>query len=265
MQVSLLTMKTTGDKILDRTLEQVGGKGLFVKELERALRDRRADLTVHSLKDVPMELPEDLPLVGFSVREDPRDALVLPKGQTELVPGLPIGTSSRRRAEQLKLIYPSYEVKSVRGNLQTRLKKLDDGEYGALILAAAGLKRLGLENRIIRYFTVDEMIPAACQGILGIQGRMGEDYSYLNRFISKDSEAIALCERAFVRELDGGCTSPICAYAELNEDKLLLRGLYYDEESGVCHKGTLTGSINDPAGIGIALANELRGRKGDQI
>lgn len=265
MQVSLLTMKTTGDKILDRTLEQVGGKGLFVKELERALRDRRADLTVHSLKDVPMELPKELPLVGFSVREDPRDALVLPEGQTELVPDLPIGTSSRRRAEQLKLLYPSYEVRPVRGNLQTRLRKLDDGEYGALILAAAGLKRLGLENRISRYFTVDEMIPAAGQGILGIQGRIGEDYSYLSRFISKDSEAVALCERAFVRELDGGCTSPICAYAEINEDKLLLRGLYYDEDSGVCCKGTLTGSINDPSGIGIALANELRGRKEDIV
>ncbi|MBQ3425697.1 MAG: hydroxymethylbilane synthase [Clostridia bacterium] len=265
MQVSLLTMKTTGDRILDRTLEQVGGKGLFVKELERALRDRLADLTVHSLKDVPMELPEDLPLVGFSVREDPRDALVLPKGQTELVPELPIGTSSRRRAEQLKLIYPSYEVKSVRGNLQTRLRKLDNGEYGALILAAAGLKRLGLEHRISRYFTVDEMIPAACQGILGIQGRSGEDYSYLSHFNSKDSEKVALCERAFVRELDGGCTSPICAYAEIIKDKLLLRGLYYDENSGMCRKGTLTGSTNDPCGIGIALANELRGQRGDQV
>lgn len=265
MQISLLTMKTTGDKILDRTLEQVGGKGLFVKELERALRERRADLTVHSLKDVPMELPEELPLVGFSVREDPRDVLVLPKGQTELVPGLPIGSSSRRRAEQLKTLYPSYEVSPVRGNIRTRLRKLDEGQYSALILAAAGLKRLGLEHRISRYFTVDEMIPAAGQGILGIQGRKGEDYSYLRCFISRESETAAMCERAFVRELGGGCTSPVCAYAEMTGDKLLLRGLYYDEDNGVCHKGTLTGSINDPTGIGIALAKELRSRKGDAV
>ena len=265
MQVSLLTMKTTGDKILDRTLDKVGGKGLFVKELERALRERRADLTVHSLKDVPMELAEDIPLVGFSAREDARDALVLPEGQTELVPGLPIGSSSRRRAEQLKMLYPSYEVKPVRGNLETRLRKLDEGQYGALILAAAGLKRLGLERRISRYFTVDEMIPAAGQGILAIQGRRGEDYSYLSCFISRESETVALCERAFVRELDGGCTSPICAYAEITGDKLLLRGLYYDEADGVCYKGKLIGDINDPSGVGTALAKELCGRKGDMV
>lgn len=265
MQVSLLTMKTTGDKILDRTLEQVGGKGLFVKELERALREHQADLTVHSLKDVPMELPEDLPLVGFSVREDPRDVLVLPQGQTELVSGLPIGSSSRRRVEQLKTLYPAFEVKPVRGNLQTRLRKLDEGEYGALILAAAGLKRLGLEHRISRYFTVDEMIPAAGQGILGIQGRKGEDHLYLSPLLSKEAETAALCERAFVRELDGGCTSPICAYAEIMKDKILLRGLYYDEGNRKCYKGTITGSINDPCSIGITLANMLRSRKEDSV
>ena len=265
MQVSLLTMKTTGDKILDRTLEQIGGKGLFVKELERALREKRADITVHSLKDVPMELPHDLPLVGFSVREDPRDVLVLPQGQTELVHGLSIGSSSRRRAVQLKTLCPEYEVKPIRGNLQTRLRKLDEGEYGALVLAAAGLKRLGLENRISRYFSVDEMIPAAGQGILGIQGRSGEDHSYLSPLLSRESEIIALCERAFVRELDGGCSSPVCAYAEIIEDKLLLRGLYYDEENGECRKGTRIGNSDDPCGIGIALAKELRSRKEGNI
>ena len=137
--ISLLTMKTTGDKILDRTLDEVGGKGLFVKELDQALRDRRADLTVHSLKDVPMELPEDLPLLCFSKREDPRDALVLPEGQTELAPGAPIGTSSLRRSLQVKALYPDHDTLPVRGNVQTRLRKLDEGQYGALVLAAAGL------------------------------------------------------------------------------------------------------------------------------
>ena len=174
-EISLLTMKTTGDKILDRTLDKIGGKGLFVKELDKALMEKRSDLSVHSLKDVPMEVSEELPLVAFSKREDPRDVLVLPQGKTELDFTKPIGCSSQRRILQLKEIFPRGEFKSVRGNVQTRLAKLDSGEYSALILAAAGLKRLGLEERISRYFEPEEMIPAAGQGILAIQGRKGED------------------------------------------------------------------------------------------
>lgn len=178
-QVELLTMKTTGDKILDRTLDQVGGKGLFVKELDRALLSGRSDLSVHSLKDMPMEVDERLPLLAFSSREDERDALVLPQGVAELDIQKPIGCSSLRRTLQLKKLYPQMEFKSIRGNVQTRLAKLDAGEYSALVLAAAGLKRLGLEERISRYFTPEEVIPAAGQGILAVQGRAGEDYSYL--------------------------------------------------------------------------------------
>ena len=198
----LLTMKTTGDKILDRTLDQVGGKGLFVKELDLALTEKRSDLSVHSLKDVPMELDPALPLIAFSKREDPRDVLVLPESAVQKVleeaktrhddrslqflmqsvmpdPNLPIGSSSLRRVLQLKKIFPDYRIEPVRGNLQTRLRKLDLGQYGALVLAAAGLRRLGLEHRISRFFTVEEMIPAAGQGIIAVQGRAGEDYSYL--------------------------------------------------------------------------------------
>ena len=164
IQVEILTMKTTGDIILDRTLDKVGGKGLFVKELDKALMEKRSDISVHSLKDMPMEVPEELPLAAYSKREDPRDVLVLPKGQETMDKTKPIGCSSLRRILQLKEIFPDMEFKSVRGNVLTRLKKLDDGEYGALVLAAAGLKRLGLEDRISRYFTVSEIIPAAGQG-----------------------------------------------------------------------------------------------------
>ena len=152
-ELELLTMKTTGDKILDKTLDQIGGKGLFVKELDLALREGKVDFTVHSLKDMPMETPEDLPLAAFSKRADPRDVLVLPEGVPELRPGKPIGCSSRRRQLQLKALYPDFDIAPVRGNVQTRLRKLDEGQYSALVLAAAGLKRLGLENRI-RFGTV---------------------------------------------------------------------------------------------------------------
>ena len=259
LNIELVTMKTTGDKILDRTLDKVGGKGLFVKELDTALREHRADITVHSLKDMPMETPEDLPLLCFSAREDPRDALVLPEGVSELAPGAVIGSSSLRRALQLKELYPDNPIEPVRGNLQTRLRKLDEGQYGALVLAAAGLKRLGLGGRISRVFTPDEIIPAAGQGILGVQGRRGEDCSYLDCFADAAATAAALCERAFVRELDGGCTSPVCAHAELRGDTIFLRALYYDSATGAHRVGTDEGSADEPETLGVRLARRLRG------
>ena len=257
-EVRLLTMKTTGDRILDRTLDQVGGKGLFVKELDAALRDRRADLTVHSLKDVPMEVPKDLPLLGFSKREDPRDVLVLPEGADAPDPDKPIGSASLRRCIQLKKLYPGYDVQPVRGNLQTRLRKLDEGQFGALVLAAAGLKRLGLEGRISRYFTVEEIIPAAGQGILGVQGRKGEDYSFLRCFADRDGGLAALCERAFVRELNGGCTSPVCAHAVVSGDTISLRGLYYDPETGITCIGDDECGVEEAEAMGSRLARRLR-------
>ena len=262
-RVELLTMKTTGDRILDRTLDKVGGKGLFVKELDAALRDGRADITVHSLKDVPMETAPDLPLLGFSRREDPRDVLVLPDGAAEPDPELPIGSASLRRSLQLRSLYPGFTVQPVRGNVQTRLRKLDERQYGALVLAAAGLKRLGLADRISRFFTVQEMIPAAGQGIIALQGRAGEEHSWLDGYLDADSFCAATAERAFTRELNGGCTSPVCAHAELNGDTLLLRGLYYDEATGAHRTGLLAGRRNDAAAIGAELARELRaGRQG---
>ena len=258
LQVEILTMKTTGDKILNKTLDKIGGKGLFVKELDQALMDGRSDLSVHSLKDMPMEVPENLPLIAFSKREDPRDVLVLPEGKKRIDPEKPIGCSSLRRILQLKEIYPEMEFKSVRGNVQTRLRKLDSGEYSAIILAAAGLKRCGLEHRISRYFEPDEVLPAAGQAILAVQGKKGQDYSYLAGYDDQESRDAAIAERSFVRRLDGGCSSPIAAFATLDGDQLHLTGLYYEEETGHYLKGSVDGNRKDAENMGIVLADRLK-------
>lgn len=258
LQVEILTMKTTGDKILDKTLDKIGGKGLFVKELDRALLDRKSDISVHSLKDMPMEVSEELPLLAFSKREDPRDVLVLPEGVSKLDSSKPIGCSSLRRILQLKELYPNMEFKSVRGNVQTRLKKLDSGEYSALILAAAGLKRLGLTDRISRYFEPDEMIPAAGQGILAVQGRAGEDVSFLEGYGDRDGFYAASAERAFVKYLDGGCSSPVAAHGTVDGNEILIRGLYYEEETGNYRKGTIKGPVKEAEKLGISLAKQLQ-------
>lgn len=255
--VELLTMKTTGDRILDRTLDKVGGKGLFVKELDVALRQRRADVTVHSLKDMPMEVPKDLPLLCCSRREDPRDALALRAG-VEMKPELVIGTASLRRAIQLKALFPDCEIRPVRGNLQTRLRKLDEGQFDALVLAAAGLMRLGLEARISRYFSVEEIIPAAGQGILAVQGRADFDRTLLEGFADADAWCAATAERAFVRQLDGGCTSPVCAHAALDGESIYLTGLYYEVSDGSWRKGSVDGPREAAERLGIELAQALR-------
>jgi len=293
VETELVTMKTTGDRILDRTLDQVGGKGLFVKELDQALRGGRADLTVHSLKDVPMELAEDLPLLAYSRREDPLDALVLPVGMTEPDPDLPIGSSSLRRSLQLQTLYPDLKVEPVRGNLQTRLKKLDQGQYGALVLACAGLRRMGLSDRISRIFTPDEMIPAAGQGIIAVQGYAGgrqEDEggttgdgspgncriaTLISGFNDPEAELCAVMERAFVTELNGGCSSPVAAYTELTDAdpeagtwRYVLRGLCYNEETGAWCTGRGEGELDtadhekmlrQARQAGVELARKLRG------
>lgn len=258
LSVEILTMKTTGDKILDRTLDKVGGKGLFVKELDLALLDGRSQLSVHSLKDMPMEVPEELPLLAFSKREDPRDVLVLPEGTRELDPSKPLGSSSLRRVLQLKELYPGMEVKSVRGNLQTRLRKLDSGEYSGLVLAAAGMKRMGLEHRICRYFTPDEIIPAAGQGIIAVQGSLKEDYRFLDGYCDRNAWIAGTAERAFVKYLNGGCSSPVAAYGEVEGEELFLRGLYYHEADGTWNKGSIRGKAEDAAVLGETLAENLR-------
>lgn len=257
--LELVTMKTTGDQILDRTLEQIGGKGLFVRELDQALRDGRADFTVHSLKDMPMETPEDLPLAAFSDRADPRDCLVLPAGVTQWDRSKPVGCASKRRQLQLKALYPELIVQPVRGNVQTRLKKLDSGQFGALVLAAAGLKRLGLEGRIARYFEPTELLPAAGQGILAVQTRRGMDTAVLDAVRDEAGTCCALAERAFVRALGGGCTSPVAAYATVDGDTLTLTGLYVSSDETVVKKETRTGPKAQAEALGAALAREMGG------
>ena len=256
-EIELVTMKTTGDKILDRTLDKVGGKGLFVKELDAALLDGRVDFTVHSCKDLPMDLDPRLPLAGFSRRADPRDALVLPVGASELDRSKPIGCASARRALQLKRLFPGQPVAPVRGNVLTRLAKLDGGQYAALVLAVSGLERLGLEGRISRVFSTDEMLPAAGQGILAVQIRAGEDAGYLSAFLDREAADCALAERAFVRRLDGGCSSPVAAFATVEGDTLTLRGMDITP-AGEPIFDTITGPRSQGEALGIALADRIR-------
>ncbi len=257
-EIELITMKTTGDIILDKSLQAIGGKGLFVKELDRALIENRADLTVHSLKDMPMNISNNLPILAYIKRGIPFDALVLPQGKTELDLNLPIGSSSMRRELFLKQIYEGVDIKPVRGNVITRLKKLDDGEYSALVLASAGLKRLNLENRITRCFTDSEIIPAAGQGIIAVQGRRGEDYPFIDKINHKLTEIAGRAERAFVRELDGGCTLPIGAYATINGGEITITGLYYNDKNGKHMIDTIKGDIKNPEMVGINLAHILK-------
>lgn len=257
VHTELITMKTTGDMILDRPLEQIGGKGLFVKELDRALLDGRTDVSVHSLKDMPMEIPQELPLVGFSRRADPRDVLVLPEGVREWDMSKPVGCSGKRRVVQLHRLFPGIMTAPIRGNVQTRLRKLDEGQYGAIILAAAGLKRLGLEKRISRYFETTEMLPAAGQAILAVQGRQGQDYRSLYGFFDSEATVCAIAERAFVRKLDGGCSSPIAAFAEVSGEVLHLRGLYCEENSMDYIIREMEGPVSEPEQLGEVLAQTL--------
>ena len=200
-----------------------------------------------------MEENPALPLVAFSRREDPRDVLVLPEGARELDFSKPIGCASLRRKMQLEQLFPQATVAPVRGNVLTRLRKLDEGQYAALVLAGAGLKRLGLEGRICRWFSTEEILPAAGQGIMAAQMRAGEDTAFLDGFSDPEGTACALAERAFVRELDGGCSSPVAAFATISGDTMTLTGM---NVSGV--KDTITGPVSEAAALGIALAKRLR-------
>lgn len=257
IELELVTMKTTGDKILDRTLDKIGGKGLFVRELDLALAEGRVDLTVHSCKDLPMEENLALPLAAFSRREEPRDVLVLPEGAEELDLSRPIGCSSLRRKLQMEALWPQARIEPVRGNVLTRLAKLDGGQFSALILAGAGLKRLGLERRISRYFTVEEILPAAGQGILAIQTRADFDRGLLSAVADPDGRDCALAERAFVRRLDGGCSSPVAAHAVAEGETLTVTGLYVDGQ-GSLRRGRCRGDRKDARKLGQMLAEKLK-------
>jgi len=246
----IVTIKTMGDKILDKSLDSVGGKGLFIKELEQALADCSIDIAVHSYKDMPFEETEGLPIVALSEREAPFDVLVLPKGVATLENSKPVGSSSLRRTIQFAKLYEGFEIKAVRGNVPTRISKLDNGEYSALILAQAGLNRLSLQNRISRVFTIDEMIPSASQGILAVQGRQGEDYSFLDNFHNRESEIVSKAERRFLKTLNGNCSTPIAVYGQIHGNELLLTGMYVET-------GKISGSIDMSEQLGEQLAARL--------
>ncbi|HYJ99018.1 MAG TPA: hydroxymethylbilane synthase, partial [Burkholderiaceae bacterium] len=227
LQATLLGMTTRGDQILDRTLSKVGGKGLFVKELETALEERRADLAVHSLKDVPMDLPPGFVLAAVLEREDPSDAFVSPRHATwqALPQGARVGTSSLRRVVQLTHLRPDLQIEPLRGNLDTRLRKLDEGQYDAIVLAAAGLIRLGLADRIRARFAFDEMLPAAGQGALAIEVREADAglRAALEPLVHARTWLAVHAERAVSRTLGGSCSVPLAAYACWADGDLVLR------------------------------------------
>jgi len=274
----LVTMTTLGDRILDRPLEEVGGKGLFLKELDEAMLSGKIDLAVHSLKDMPAELADGLEIAAFSAREDPGDCMVWPKGMQGLplaavagaagaVPGAaPIGCSGFRRRLFMAELYPDVPVAGIRGNVQTRLRKLDEGQYSALVLAVAGLKRLGLAERIGRRFNADELIPAAGQGILAVCVRTakggGADAAIAEmvRHAIDDAagRACARAERAFIAAVGGGCNLPATAFAQIEDGQLLLRGLYSDGAGLRYVRGTAKGLPEQGGTVAKALALQLK-------
>lgn len=264
--VKLLGMTTQGDQILDRALSQVGGKGLFVKELEVALEEGRADLAVHSLKDVPMELPQGFDLACVMLREDPRDAFVSNKyANLDALPqGAVVGTSSLRRMALLRALRPDLKIEPLRGNLDTRLRKLDEGLYDAIVLAAAGLKRLGLEQRIRAVFEPSVMLPAAGQGALGIEVRSdrADVITALAPLVDHTSWLAVAAERAVSRAMGGSCSMPLAAYATLAQDFLTIDAAWGDTEGRLpLVRVNLTGPVSDLASatdLGLQVAQELR-------
>ena len=263
--VALLGMTTRGDQILDRPLAEIGGKGLFTKELEVALFDGRAELAVHSLKDVPMDLPEGFDLAAVMTRADARDAFVSTRYASldELPPDAVVGTSSLRRAAQLQARHPGFRIQPLRGNLDTRLGKLDAGQYDAIVLAAAGLTRLGLADRIRQYLPLDEMLPAPGQGMLGIEIRADRDDVRQALAFLNDPEAarIAAAERAVSRQLGGNCKTPLAAHARFTAPGQMQLDALLADDDGRIARVTRVGKVADPEEarvMGEAVAAELK-------
>ncbi|CAM5790896.1 hydroxymethylbilane synthase [Castellaniella caeni] len=268
-RVELLEMTTRGDQILDRTLSKVGGKGLFVKELETALLDGRADLAVHSLKDVPVDLTHPFDLAAILQRADPHDALVsnTVASLDELPAGAVLGTSSLRREAQLRARYPQLLVKPLRGNLDTRLAKLDRGDYAAIVLAAAGLQRLGLAERIRAVIPVEDSLPAAGQGALGIEimADRSELRAWLAPLACADTTACALAERAVSRALGGSCQVPLAAYATVQGDTLSLRALVAEPDGQRVLRAQASGPRGQAQQLGEQAARALIEQGADAI
>jgi hydroxymethylbilane synthase len=261
IRVDLVKIKTTGDKILDVPLSKVGGKGLFVKEIEEALLENRVDVAVHSMKDVPAELPDDLMLSTFPMREDPSDALISGEQQSldQLPKGARVGTSSLRRGAQLLHLRPDLTLVSLRGNVDTRLKKLKAGGLQAIILAAAGLNRLGLSNLITHTIPFHQLLPAVGQGALGLEVRRGDQKTIdlLDFLNHEDTKTAVAAERAFLKTLEGGCQVPIAGFARVNGDTLSFEGLVAELDGSRIFKETETGKRDRAEEMGIRVADKL--------
>jgi len=269
VNVDLIRIKTRGDKILDSPLSKIGGKGLFVKEIEDALLDKRVDMAVHSMKDVPAELPDRLILSTFPKREDPADVLISIGGQTldQFPHQARVGTSSLRRGAQLLHVHPDIELVPLRGNVDTRLRKLETENLHAIILAAAGLKRLGLSNRITQTLPFDQVLPAVGQGALGIETRRDDEQTVnLLQFLDHKPTRIAVTtERAFLKELEGGCQVPIAGLAQLDEDKLRFQGMVAEIDGSRILREEIIGTKDQAEEIGVALAGRLLDSGADSI
>ena len=269
LQVDLVTMSTQGDRVLDSPLARIGGKGLFVKELEQALLGGRADIAVHSMKDVPAELPEGLGIGAILEREDPRDAFVSSQFISigDLPQGARVGTSSLRRQCQLRAARPDLQILDLRGNVGTRLSKLDEGQYDAIVLACAGLKRLGMEERITCAISPDEMLPAIAQGVIGIECRLGDDRvaDLVKPLAHFDTRLRTRAERAMNAALAGGCQAPVAGYSELRDGLIELRGLVGWPDGSEIIRADISGPPEDAESMGRQLAAELLARGGRPI
>src|SRR5471030_276579 len=269
LQVTLVPMVSRGDKLLDSPLSKIGGKGLFVKELETALLENEADIAVHSMKDVPMDFPEGLGLFCICEREDPRDAFVSNTYASldELPQGSIVGTSSLRRQAQLLTRRPDLEIRFLRGNVNTRLAKLDAGEYDAIILAAAGLIRLGFEDRITSAISVDDSLPAGGQGAVGIECRSvdSEIHALLAPLHHVDTATRVTAERALNKHLNGGCQVPIACYAVLEGEQIWLRGLVGDPSGGLLLSADARAPRSDAEALGVRVAEDLLSQGADDI
>ena len=268
-EISILGMTTRGDQILNISLSKIGGKGLFIKELEQAMAEGRADIAVHSMKDLPMNMPPGFALAAIAEREDPRDAFVSNhyKNLDALPAGSVVGTSSLRRESQLRARFPYLQVQPLRGNVQTRLRKLDEGQYAAIILAAAGLKRLGLANRITTVLSPELSLPAVGQGALGIEC-LSERTDLIELMKPLHHIKTGQCvesERAMSRELGGSCQVPLGGFAEIIEGKLVLRGFVASPDGSRILSAQLNGDPTAGKTMGIHLAKDLKAQGADEI
>ncbi|MBF0380075.1 MAG: hydroxymethylbilane synthase [Magnetococcales bacterium] len=269
LEIELVVIKTKGDKILDVPLAKIGGKGLFVKELEEAMLDGRADLAVHSMKDVPAEFPEGLELGPILERADPRDVLLSIdyKSINGLPQGAKVGSSSLRRQSQLLAIRSDLQIIPLRGNVNTRIDKLIKGEFDAILLAAAGVERLGLTQHVVEYLDPDVVIPANGQGAVGIELRENDQRTadLINILNHETTQMCVAAERAFLSTLEGGCQVPIAGFAKRDGDKLTLKGRVATIDGKTCITETHEGSANDPISLGVGLAKSLMAQGADEI